>query len=76
MKIKIESNFNFNVSSLSYMPNGELRITMSKEKGAPIAYCFFLVKKSYPFPFPVITHLLFFLHKHKNSQQEQYNIPR
>lgn len=31
MKIKIESNFNFNVSSLSYMPNGELRITLSNE---------------------------------------------
>lgn len=31
MKIKIELNFNFNVSSLSYMPNGELRITLSSK---------------------------------------------
>ena len=30
MKIKIESNFSFSVSSLCYMPNGELRITLSQ----------------------------------------------
>ena len=35
MKIKIESNFNFNVSSLCYMPNGELRITLSNETDFP-----------------------------------------
>ena len=31
MKIKIESNFSFSVSSLCYMPNGELQITLSSE---------------------------------------------
>ena len=32
MNIRIESNFNFSVSSIQYAPNGELQITLASDE--------------------------------------------
>ncbi len=32
MNIRIESNFNFSVSSIQYAPNGELQITLTSDE--------------------------------------------
>ena len=32
MNIRIESNFNFSVSSIQYAPNGELQITLASSE--------------------------------------------